>query len=83
MDVSQEVVRHILDHDSHAMTRHYARLSDTTIRRHWEKARKVNAGPPPRRLAPGPRRSSPPSSLSPEARLGAGFQLLLLQLKLH
>ncbi|GAA3616147.1 tyrosine-type recombinase/integrase [Nonomuraea rosea] len=42
-DVPQEVVRRILDHDSHAMTAHYARLSDTTIRRHWEKARKVNA----------------------------------------
>jgi hypothetical protein len=25
------------------MTAHYARLTDTTIRRHWEKARKVNA----------------------------------------
>jgi hypothetical protein len=43
LDVPQEVVRRILDHDSHAMTAHYARLSDTTIRRHWEKARKVNA----------------------------------------
>ncbi len=42
-DVPQEVVRRILDHDSHAMTSHYARLSDTTIRRHWEQARKVNA----------------------------------------
>ena len=41
-DVPQEVVRRILDHDSHVMTAHYARLSDTTIRRHWEKARKVN-----------------------------------------
>jgi hypothetical protein len=43
LDVPQEVVRRILDHDSHAMTAHYARLSDTTIRRHWERARKVNA----------------------------------------
>ncbi len=25
------------------MTAHYARLSDTTVRRHWEQARKVNA----------------------------------------
>jgi hypothetical protein len=25
------------------MTAHYARLSDTTIRRHWEAARKVNS----------------------------------------
>lgn len=41
-DVPQEVVRRILDHDSHVMTAHYARLSDTTIRRHWEAARKVN-----------------------------------------
>ena len=38
----QEVVRRILDHDSHMMTARYARLSDTTIRRHWEAARKVN-----------------------------------------
>lgn len=42
-DVPQEVVRRILDHDSHAMTAHYARLHDSTIRRHWEAARKVNA----------------------------------------
>jgi len=41
-DVPQEVVRRILDHDSHMMTAGYARLSDTTIRRHWEQARKVN-----------------------------------------
>jgi hypothetical protein len=40
--VPQEVVRRILDHDSHAMTEHYARLQDTTIRRHWEAAEKVN-----------------------------------------
>ncbi len=38
-----DVVRIILDHDSHAMTGHYARLSDATVRRHWEAARKVNA----------------------------------------
>ena len=42
-DVPQEVVRRILDHDSHAMTAHYARLHDTTVRRHWEASRKVNA----------------------------------------
>jgi len=41
-DVPQEVVRKILDHDSPAMTSHYARLHDTTVRRHWEQARKVN-----------------------------------------
>jgi integrase len=42
-DVPQEVVRKILDHDSPAMTAHYARLHDTTVREHWERARKVNA----------------------------------------
>lgn len=42
LDVPQEVVRKLLDHDSHQMVAHYARLSDTTIRRHWERARKVN-----------------------------------------
>jgi integrase len=41
-DVPQEVVRKILDHDSHVMTAHYARVHDTTVRRHWEAARKVN-----------------------------------------
>jgi integrase len=41
-DVPQEVVRRILDHDSHRMTARYAQLSDTTIRRHWEAARKVD-----------------------------------------
>jgi integrase len=42
-DAPQEVVRRILDHESTEMTGLYARLSDTTIRRHWESARKVNA----------------------------------------
>jgi hypothetical protein len=41
--VPQEVVRKILDHDSPAMTAHYARLHDTTVREHWERARKVSA----------------------------------------
>src|SRR6266568_8275953 len=41
-DVPQQVVQRILDHDSAEMTAHYARLSDTTVRRHWEAARKVN-----------------------------------------
>jgi hypothetical protein len=41
-DVPQEVVRRLLDHDSPEMTAHYARLHDTTIRRHWENARKVD-----------------------------------------
>jgi hypothetical protein len=36
------VVRVLLDHTSGEMTAHYARLHDTTVRRHWERARKVN-----------------------------------------
>lgn len=41
-EVPQETVRRLLDHVSHQMTGHYARLSDTTIRQQWERARKVN-----------------------------------------
>lgn len=41
-DVPQEVVRRILDHDSAEMTGDYARLHDSTVRRHWEAARKVD-----------------------------------------
>jgi integrase len=41
-DVPQETVRKLLDHDSYQMVGHYARLHDQTVRRHWEKARKVN-----------------------------------------
>ncbi|WP_405059766.1 tyrosine-type recombinase/integrase [Kribbella sp. NBC_01505] len=41
-DVPQEVVRRLLDHESPEMTARYARLKDDTIRRHWERARKVN-----------------------------------------
>jgi hypothetical protein len=52
-DVPQEVVRRVLDHDSPQMTGHYARLSDTTIRRHWEKARKVNSAGQAVTLDPG------------------------------
>ena len=52
-DVPQEVVRKILDHDSPAMTAHYARLHDTTVREHWERARKVNASGETVTLGPG------------------------------
>lgn len=41
-DVPQEVVRRLLDHTSHTMTARYARLADATIRRHWERAQKIN-----------------------------------------
>ena len=41
-DVPQEVVRRILDHDSPQMTAHYARIHDSTVRRHWEAARKID-----------------------------------------
>ena len=45
----------ILDHDSPQMTARYARLSDKTVRHHWEKARKVNAeGQPVQVRADGP-----------------------------
>ena len=54
-DVPQHVVQKILDHDSPAMTAHYARLSDKTVREHWERARKVNAeGQPVQIRADGP-----------------------------
>jgi integrase len=51
-DVPQHVVQKILDHDSPLMTAHYARLSDKTIREHWEKARKVNAQGQPVQISP-------------------------------
>lgn len=41
-DVPQEVVRVLLDHESHRMTSHYAKITDQTVRRHWEAATKVN-----------------------------------------
>ena len=54
-DVPQHVVQKILDHDSPQMTAHYARLSDRTVRDHWERARKVNAaGQPVQLRADGP-----------------------------
>jgi len=34
------------------MTGHYARLSDKTVREHWEKARKVNAEGQPVQIRP-------------------------------
>jgi integrase len=51
-DVPQEVVRRILDHDSSQMTGHYARLHDTTVRRHWEAARKISITGQPVTLDP-------------------------------
>ena len=41
-DVPQEVIRVLLDHESTQMTSHYAKITDQTVRRHWEKATKVN-----------------------------------------
>ena len=42
-DVPQEVVQQSCSIDSSGeMTAHYARLHDSTVRRHWERARKVN-----------------------------------------
>ena len=35
-DVPQEVIRVLLDHESTQMTAHYARITDQTVRRHWE-----------------------------------------------
>ena len=51
-DVPQHVVQKILDHDSPLMTAHYARLSDKTVREHWERARKVNAEGQPVQIRP-------------------------------
>jgi integrase len=51
-DVPQHVVQKILDHDSPAMTAHYARLSDRTVREHWEKARKVDIEGQPVQVSP-------------------------------
>jgi len=51
-DVPQHVVQKILDHDSPLMTAHDARLSDKTVREHWEKARKVNAEGRPVQISP-------------------------------
>lgn len=55
-DVPQHVMQKILDHDSAEMTAHYARLSDKTVREHWERARKVNA---PGQARPGESRRAP------------------------
>jgi integrase len=51
-DVHQHVVQKVLDNDSPVMTAHYARLSDKTVREHWEKARKVNAQGRPVQISP-------------------------------
>jgi integrase len=51
-DVPQHVVQKFLDHDSPQMTAHYARLSDKTVREHWEKARKVGASGQPIQINP-------------------------------
>jgi len=51
-DVPQHVVQKILDHDSPLMTAHYARLSDKTVREHWERARKVNSEGQPVQISP-------------------------------
>jgi integrase len=52
-DLPQHVVQKILDHDSPQMTALYARLSDKTVREHWEKARKVGATGQPVLIDPG------------------------------
>ena len=51
-DVPQHVVQKILDHDSAEMTALYVRLSDKTVREHWERARKVGASGQPVQINP-------------------------------
>ena len=64
-DVPQHVVQKILDHDSPLMTAHYARLSDKTVRDHWERARKVDiAGASLSRSAPTGRSATRPGPSS-------------------
>ncbi len=41
-DVPLEVIRILLDHESTEMTAYYARISDDTVRRHWEDGTRVN-----------------------------------------
>jgi integrase len=41
-DVPQEVVRVLLDHESTQMVAVYAKITDQTVRRHWQSATKVN-----------------------------------------
>ena len=41
------------DRPPEARSAHYARLSDRTVREHWEKARKVNAEGQPVQVSPG------------------------------
>jgi hypothetical protein len=41
-DVPQEIVRVLLNHESHEMMAHYARITDQTVRRRWEAATKVD-----------------------------------------
>jgi len=53
-EVPQETVRRLMDHASHQMTAHYARLSDKTIRDQWERARKVNVAGEELALDTGP-----------------------------
>ncbi len=43
LDVPQHIVQRLLDHASPEMTAHYARLHDDTLRRAWERARKIDA----------------------------------------
>ena len=72
-DVPQEIVRRLLDHDTAEMTAHYARLHDSTVRRHWEQARKVNATGQPVTLDP----NSPLAAASwAKQRLGRATQAL-------
>ncbi|MGH3124733.1 MAG: hypothetical protein ACRDND_27435 [Streptosporangiaceae bacterium] len=42
-----------IKHDSPQMTAHYAKLSDKTVREHWERARKVGASGQPVQINPG------------------------------
>jgi integrase/ferredoxin len=41
-DVPLEVIRILLDHESTEMTAYYAKISDETVRRHWENGTRVN-----------------------------------------
>jgi len=72
-DARQEVARVLLDHDSHKMTSHYAKITDQTVRRHREQATKVNING--ERVTPGP--DGPPGQAQrAKTRYGMATQTL-------
>src|SRR5260370_1080563 len=74
-DVPQEVVRVLLDHESHRMTSHYAKITDQTVRRRSEQATQDNTHAVVKPAGPGAEKTRERARAEPRPMAPAGQRI--------